>query len=258
MVNLNFILHLFAYLYSDVSLRLFAFFWFNVWLVTCRIVYLVPGVSELCQIAEPAMWVGSWHRWLGMMAEVKLPVGSPAFDTVGSWSLCPDAFVGSLVSGTWSAVLAKMPRVSRAVVLLVAEAHQVLRLLSPAAGWAESWHGKLGVCVCGWDLFLPGLLLGPRWPNIGAFRLVSRVGLEPGHKAISCWEDSKTVLHSTSSEMVEPTPQSGRHQCLDPQGDLCLTGRFVRIESSSDQAPFKLLLLLWLSEHVKFCWHLFL
>lgn len=118
------------------------------WLVTCRIVYLVPGVSELCQIAEPAMWVGSWHRWLGMMAEVKLPVGSPAFDTVGSWSLCPDAFVGSLVSGTWSAVLAKMPRVSRAVVLLVAEAHQVLRLLSPAAGWAESWHRKLGACVC--------------------------------------------------------------------------------------------------------------
>lgn len=126
----------------------FCFFSNLMWLVTCRIVYLVPGVSELCQIAEPAMWVGSWHRWLGMMAEVKLPVGSPAFDTVGSWSLCPDAFVGSLVSGTWSAVLAKMPRVSRAVVLLVAEAHQVLRLLSPAAGWAESWHRKLGVCVC--------------------------------------------------------------------------------------------------------------
>lgn len=68
-------------------------------------------------------------------------------------------------------MLAKMPRVSRAaIVLLGAEAHQhqVLGLVSPAAGWVESWYRKLPLSrglymsAYGWDLFLPGLLLDPR------------------------------------------------------------------------------------------------
>lgn len=172
-------------------------------------------------------WVWCW-RWNSQWVHWSLT-------RLGVGLLCPDAFVGSLVSGTWSAVLAKMPRVSWAAVVLLgpeAHQHQVLGLVSPAAGWVESWYRKLPLSrglymsACGWDLFLPGLLLGPRWPNIGAFRLVNGMGLGPGHKAISCRENSKTVLHSSSSEMVEPTPQSGHHPCLDPQGDLCLSGRF--------------------------------
>lgn len=62
-----------------------------------------------------------------------------------------------------------MPKVSQAaVVLLVAEVQQVLGLVSPAAGWAESWYRKmplswgLYMSACDWDLFLPGLLLGLR------------------------------------------------------------------------------------------------
>ena len=49
-------------------------------------------------------------------------------------------------------MLAKMPKVSRAaIVLLVAEVQQVLGLVSPAAGWAESWYRKMplsGACIC--------------------------------------------------------------------------------------------------------------
>ena len=108
-------------------------------------------------------WNSQWVHW--------------SLTRLGVGLLCPDDFVGSLVSGTWSAVLAKMPRVSRAaIVLLGAEAHQhqVLGLVSPAAGWVESWYRKLPLSrglymsAYGWDLFLPGLLLDPRLPSIGA------------------------------------------------------------------------------------------
>ena len=45
--------------------------------------------------------MGGFLTQLGVMLELKLPVGSLVFDTVGSWSVvCPDTFVGSLVSGT--------------------------------------------------------------------------------------------------------------------------------------------------------------
>ena len=74
-------------------------------------------------------------------------------------------------------------------------------------------------------------------------RLVSGVG-QTWSQAISCREGSKPVLDSTSSEMAEPAPQSGRTSVWVPRLTSAFLGDFLGFDSSSDQAPFKLLLLL--------------
>ena len=85
-------------------------------------------------------WNSQWVHW--------------SLTRLGVGLLCPDDFVGSLVSGTWSAVLAKMPRVSwAAIVLLGAEAHQhqVLGLVSPAGAGLSPGIGNChcpGACIC--------------------------------------------------------------------------------------------------------------
>ena len=62
-------------------------------------------------------------------------------------------------------------------------------------------------------------------------------------------------LASTSVHVVERAPQNGCHQCLCPQGQLQLPPASPgdSQQMSLTQAPFKLLLLPWVSECVRFC-----
>ena len=65
------------------------------------------------------------------------------------------------------------------------------------------------------------------------------------------------MVLSSISVLVEQAPQNGCHQHLCPQVDLsCLLSLQVALQNQQvglTQSPFKLLILCWYSEHVRFC-----
>ena len=79
----------------------------------------------------------------------------------------------------------------------------------------------------------------------------------PGPSTNKLKKGSEMVLASTSVHMVERAPQNGYHLCSCPQGELRLPpaspGGSPRQQEDLIQVPFKLLLLPWVPEHMRFC-----